>query len=124
MFRSAFLAAAFLAASSTAFADDALVAKGKALFAVCKACHSTGEGEPHRTGPNLFGVAGRGSAKAAGYNYSPAMRGANLTWDDATMDKWLTKPSALVPKTKMIYAGQPDPEKRKALIAYMKSLKK
>lgn len=39
---------------------------------------------------------------------------------EATLDRWLERPAAVVPGTAMAYAGLPDPAKRQALIAYPK----
>ena len=52
-----------------------------------------------------------------------AMKNANLTWDDKTLDTYLSNPMKVVPGTKMTYAGLADPEQRKAIIAYLKTLK-
>ena len=58
-----------------------------------------------------------------GYSYSPANEAANLTWDDATLDKYLDAPRAMIPGTKMTYAGVKDAGKRADLIAYLGTLK-
>ncbi len=71
-------------------------------------------------GPHLQGVVGRKSLSVAKFNYSPAMKKANLTWTEATLDKWLQRPSSVVPGTSMVFAGLPNPDDRKALIAYLK----
>lgn len=75
------------------------------------------------TGPSLFGISGRTAGSAAGYSYSPAMTGSGLTWDDATLDAFLASPMAKVPGTRMTYAGQSDPARRAAIVAYLKTLK-
>ena len=49
------------------------------------------------------------------------MRGANLTWDEATLDRWIEKPSAVVPGNAMAFAGVANPKDRAALIAYILS---
>jgi cytochrome c len=93
-----------------------------AAFAQCAACHSVEPGK-HGLGPSLAGVHGAKSGAATGFAYSPAMQGANLTWDDATLDEFLTAPMKKVPGTKMSYAGMADAARRKELIAYLKTLK-
>ena len=60
----------------------------------------------------MFGVVGRPSASVAGYNYSDAMKAANKTWDEATLNVYLTDPKAAVPGNKMAFAGLPNPEDR------------
>lgn len=91
-------------------------------FSICKACHSV---EPGKTviGPSLHGVFGRKAGSLAGASYSPAMTGSGLVWDEATLDAFLTSPMAKVPGTRMTYAGQTDPARRAASIAYLKTLK-
>jgi cytochrome c len=97
-------------------------AAAPAEFAMCAACHSVKAGQ-NLIGPSLAGIAGRKSASAAGFAYSPAVKGLGLTWTDANLDKWLTNPMKMAPGTKMAFAGYPDAAKRKAVIAYLKTLK-
>lgn len=91
-------------------------------FNACRACHSVDKGGKNGIGPNLNGVAGRSAASAPGFGYSPALKGAKLTWDDQTLDAFLAAPAKKVPGTRMPIAT-PDPAKRAAIIAYLKSLK-
>jgi cytochrome c len=96
---------------------------GRQVFtSTCSICHSN---QPNRNGvgPSLFGVVGRKSADVPGYGFSPAMQGAKLTWDEATLEKYLESPRTVVPGTKMTYAGLQDPTKRADLIAYLATLK-
>lgn len=97
--------------------------KGKALFLQCAACHSTVAGQPHKVGPNIAGVYGAAAGTRPGYTYSPAMRGAQVRWDDATLLRFITRPSEVVPRTKMVFAGIADPAKRANLLAYIKTLR-
>lgn len=111
-----------LAAAGSAHAapakDDA--ALGKRLFLRCTACHAVSSKAPGKVGPHLQGIVGRKAGSVAGFGYSPAMKGANLVWNEATLDKWLQRPQAVVPGTTMAFAGLTKPEERKALIAYLK----
>jgi cytochrome c2 len=96
---------------------------GKAVFqSVCSICHSA-QGGQNKIGPSLFGVVGRKTGSEPGYNYSPANKDANLTWDEATLDKYLEAPRTVMPGTKMTYAGLKDAGKRADLIAYLATLK-
>ena len=67
----------------------------------------------------VMGVAG----SAPGYTYSEAMSKAGLTWDPATLDKYLADPHAMVPNTKMAFLGVKKPDDRQAIIDYLGSLK-
>jgi len=98
-------------------------ARGKLLFLQCAACHAVVPGAPAKVGPNLSGVVGRKSGTAEGFKYSAAMAKAGLTWDEATLDKWLTAPAKLVPGTTMLFPGVASEADRKAVIAYLKKAK-
>jgi cytochrome c len=114
-------AVAALALPVAAQAQDAAgdAAKGKQVFAKCQACHSV-EAGTNKLGPSLHGVVGRTSGTLEGFKYSDAMKNAQLTWDEATLDKYLSNPKALVPGTKMVFPGLPKEEDRLAVIAYLK----
>ena len=74
-------------------------------------------------GPSLAGVAGRKAGSVPGFAYSDANKASGLTWDEKTLDTYLTNPMKMVPGTKMTFAGLPDPAQRKAVIDYLKTLK-
>jgi cytochrome c len=112
--------AAAMAGHGAARAQDATA--GAAVFKTqCSICHSVVEGK-NLVGPSLFGVVGRQAGQIPGFHYSPANKDSGLTWDAATLDRYLTNPQAVVPKTIMPYAGLKDDEKRANLIAYLSTL--
>jgi cytochrome c len=88
-------------------------------FAQCAACHTVAKGAPHGMGPNLWGIAGTKAGELAGYDFSPGLKASGLVWDEATLDKWLENPRALVPGTKMSFGGISDPAKRKELVTWL-----
>jgi cytochrome c len=106
---------------AVAAASSASAAETPAAFAQCKTCHSVEPGR-HQIGPSLAGVYGKPAAAAPGYTYSAAMKGAGLTWDDATLDRFLEAPMRAVPGTKMVYPGLKDPAKRAEVIHYLETL--
>jgi len=67
-----------------------------AAFAQCAACHAVEPGK-HGVGPSLAGVYGTKSGELAGYAFSDAMKQANLTWDDKTLDEYLANPMKVCP---------------------------
>lgn len=111
------------AVPGAAAAPDAAAAlkRGRLLFIQCRACHELKADQPHKVGPNLHGMINRKAAAAEGFAYSTALKGANLTWDRATLDKWIEKPSSLVPGNAMAFAGIANPADRAALIAYIEA---
>jgi cytochrome c len=72
----------------------------------------------------LAGIYNKPAAGTAGYQYSSALLAAHLTWNAATLDKFLTSPQTLVAGTKMPYAGLPDAGQRADVIAYLATLSK
>lgn len=114
-----FLVVASLAALGSLGTASADAAKGKVVFGRCMACHSVEKGQ-NRAGPSLYGIVGQKAASVPGYNYSPALKKSGLTWDEATLTKWLEAPQKLVPGTKMFFPGLRDPEKIANVIDYLK----
>jgi len=116
----AILAAAFVALG--AGTSGASAADGGDIFNEhCAVCHSTDPGT-NKLGPSLAGVLDRKSASLDDYSYSPAMAKLNVTWDKATLDKYIADPQGMVPGTKMIFPGLRDDADRKALIDYLATL--
>jgi cytochrome c len=104
---------------ATASPPPGNAAAGEAVYARCMGCHSP---DRHRTGPLHCGLVGRVSGTAAGYDYSPAMREAAITWNAETLDAFLQAPLAAVPGTTMGFAGVADAGERRDLIAYLATL--
>jgi cytochrome c len=102
-------------------APDADFKRGRLLYIQCRACHELKADQGHKVGPNLAGFINRKAASAEGFAYSPALKGAALTWDRATLDRWIEKPSAVVPGNAMAFAGIASPKDRAALITYIES---
>ncbi len=120
-----FLALAIAAASSMLIALPAHAqnaeAGQKAFKQQCGLCHDVAAGK-NRVGPSLFGVVGRKSGSVEGFHYSEANKNSSITWDEATLDKYLADPRATVPGTTMTYAGVKNDEQRRDIIAYIATL--
>jgi cytochrome c len=100
-------------------AGDALA--GQRDFSRCAACHSAEPGK-NGIGPSLAGVVGRSSGGAPDYSYSTAMKNAHVTWDEATLDRFLANPQSVVRGTKM-FVDVPDATARANVLAYLSTLK-
>lgn len=99
--------------------------EGSALFSTkCAVCHTTNQGIGHAAGPNLFGIIGRNIASAQNYDYSPAMRTrTEEKWDLVKLDRFLTRPQAFQPGTRMIFPGLTNEATRRELIVFLEKLR-
>jgi cytochrome c len=97
------------------------LANGKKVFAICKSCHTNTRGGADMTGPNLWGVFGRKAGTEGTFKYSDGLKAAGFTWDAQHIDQWITNPRAMIPGTKMSFAGVKDAKDRADLIAYLKT---
>ena len=100
--------------------------RGKKVFNKCKACHSIKAGK-HKIGPSLAGVINRKAGTAKGFKRYKGLKGADWTWDEATLDEYLTNPKKFVKsrnkrKSAMILKLKKKRD-RDDVIAYLKSLK-
>ena len=96
---------------------------GEKVFAShCAVCHAATPGE-NKVGPSLAGIVGSKSGTVPGFIFSAAMKNANVTWDDANLDKYLANPTGFVHGTKM-FVNLPSETDRENVIAYLNTLKK
>ncbi len=114
-------ATGWLLAAAPAIGADANT--GKALFRErCSVCHTAESGDNGGAqGPSLIGVMGRAAASAPQFSYTTALRDSKLTWDGATLNRFLAAPTSVVPGTSMLIAVQGDAD-RENLIAYFQSV--
>ncbi|MCJ8052690.1 cytochrome c family protein [Shinella curvata] len=113
--------AIFLCLAAPAFAEGDAVA-GKTVFKKCAPCHSVEQ--VNRVGPTLSGIIGRPVAAIEDYGYSPAMRAFGedgKVWSEAQIAEYLMSPKAMVPGTRMTFAGLKKIEDIANLIAYLKA---
>ena len=113
------LAAAISAAlTGTAWAGGLTgdAARGETLYEACQDCHSLDKND---VGPRHRGVFGRKAASLPDYDYSDALKSANIVWNEETLDKWLTDPQAVAPGAKMFFHLD-NPQDRADVIAYLK----
>jgi len=108
-----------LAAASFAMQQSGDEVKGKDVFQRrCGGCHSL---DRPMEGPRLRGVYGRRAGSTQDFQYSDALKNAKITWNEDLLDKWLTDTESLVPDNDMSFRV-PNPDERRDVIAYLKSL--
>ena len=95
-------------------------ARGQRAFGACAACHSL-QPDQNMTGPSLAGLWNRKAGSLATFSrYSPALKSANIVWNDKTLDDWIEDPAHLVPGNQMTFIGIKDPRQRADLLAFLK----
>jgi cytochrome c2 len=117
------LALVIVLSVSAAYAAEGDAERGERAFQRCYSCHSVDLQETAKLqGPNLFQIVGRRAAAIPSFEYSTAMReqaAAGLTWDAATLDRYIADPEAAVPGTLMSVPPLRDEQERADLIAYL-----
>jgi cytochrome c len=98
------------------------VEAGKTAFKKCALCHTTEAGK-NKIGPSLAGIVGRKAGSVPGFNYTDANKNSGATWDEKTLDTYLTDPKKFIPGTKMLFAGVKNDADRQSLIDYLKAQK-
>ena len=107
-------------------------AKGEASAKKCLACHTLGQGEPAKVGPNLYNVVGAPFGHMAGFAYSEAIlkrKAEGATWTFENLDHFLANPRAFLPGsgagdpgTKMTFVGVRKDTERADVIDYLRTL--
>lgn len=138
-YRHAWLAAAMVALcpvaagateTTTAAAPQAAAPQGEddagqvAFNTHCRNCHSV-KPDDNRLGPTLHNIFGAPAGQAKDFpNYSGSLT-PDITWDEATLDKFIADPKSIASNTTMTpFAGIQDTEQRKLIIDYLKSQSK
>ena len=93
---------------------------GAQIARQCQGCHNFAKGGPNMVGPNLWGVVGGPHDHKADYSYSDAMKKFPGNWDFESINKFITKPQAYVPGTKMGFAGLKKPQDRADVIDWLR----
>jgi cytochrome c len=116
----AFIAIASIVIGSKASAAEGNPARGQRIFGACAACHSL-QPDQNMTGPSLADLWNRKAGSLSSFaRYSPALKSANMVWDDKTLDAWIMDPQHLVPGNQMTFAGIKEPQPRADLLAFLK----
>jgi cytochrome c len=113
-----------LASTGATLAQDA--AAGQMLFNSkgCIACHAIGENAQIKLGPPLNGIEGRKAGTYEGFtNYSDGLKNSGIVWDKAKFAQWIASPQAMVPGTRMAFAGDKDETEVANIWAYVSGFK-
>ncbi len=101
---------------------EANPADGAKVFRKCKTCHTDAKGAKNKIGPNLWNIVNAARGGQAGFSYSKALLAKEGSWTYESLDAFLTRPKAYIPKTKMVFAGLKKARDRADIIAYLRSL--
>ena len=97
-------------------------AAGQKVAERCQQCHDLTKGGPNKIGPNLWDIVNRARATHPGFDYSSAMAAKHDPWSYDNLFTYLKLPAAMVPGTKMTFAGIPSAQDRINLLAYLRTL--
>ena len=100
--------------------SSAAIAAPPPSFAACAACHSTDGSQG--LGPSLKGVYGHQAGTTAGFTFSRAMKNSKVTWDEKSLDAFLTDPQKTIPGNAMPFPGVPDAKQRAEIVDYLKTI--
>jgi cytochrome c len=84
----------------------------------CTGCHAL---DKIKIGPPLRGIYGRNVGKDPQFAYSDAVKNASVTWDESTLDRWLTDTESVIPDNDMSFRLN-DATDRANIIAYLRQL--
>lgn len=88
----------------------------------CRTCHSFKAGD-NRLGPTLHGVVGRKAGSVEGFQFSSAMSGSGITWDEKNLDQFIENPDKVVHGNAMKpFGGIADASERAKIVDYLKTL--
>jgi cytochrome c len=107
------------AASGPGQADSGDPKRGEDLFRRrCTSCHKL---DAEKEGPRLRGVFGRKSGSIKSFNYSDALKNANIVWNADSLEKWLADTDKFIPDNDMNLSIK-NAQERSDIIAYLKEL--
>ncbi len=105
-----------------AAATPAYAADGERLYAdECGGCHSL-DAASTADGPSLKGLVWRRVAGLPDFTYTSALKSIGGSWSPGRLDEFLKGAQVLAPGSSMYFTIE-DPAERKAIIAYLKSVK-
>jgi cytochrome c len=114
----------YFAYATQTFAADGNPTRGQRVFGACAACHSL-QPDQSMTGPSLANLWNRKAGRLGSFSrYSPALKSADIDWNDKTLNEWIKEPQHLVPGNEMTFPGIKDDQQRADLLAFLKEATK
>jgi len=107
-------------AATVAISSGSAMAKssGEKLFKKkCGTCHSLEPGK-HKVGPSLHQVMGR-KAGSTDFKKYKALKGADIVWDEKSLDGWITDPKKFIGKPTAMTVKIKKEDEREAIIDYL-----
>jgi cytochrome c len=97
-------------------------ASGRRLYHMrCRGCHGDEHARP-TLGPTLVGIIGRKAGTGETGVHSYELRESGITWNEASLRRFLAAPTKEVPGTLML-GGIDDPQELDDVVAYLESLR-
>ncbi len=106
--------------SETTPAPVQTVDRGQVVFKKCRTCHTLGDGERHKVGPNLYGMFGATAGVKEGFKFSKVMAESGVVWTDETVSAYVENPNKFMPGNRMSFVGVRKAEDREKLIEYLR----
>ena len=76
----------------------------------------------NRLGPNLYKINGRKAGSLPNYAYSSSLKGADLVWDKATLDRFIANPDQVVSGHSMRpYGGLASADERAKVVDFLEA---
>lgn len=92
------------------------------LFRTCAACHSFGDGEPAKIGPNLWDIVGRPVASFPNFTYSERLARREGVWDEANLMAFFSEEKFLEQGTHMAFRNMASVRDKELVIDMLKTL--
>ncbi len=88
----------------------------------CSNCHALAP-DAEKFAPPLVGLIGRKAGSYEGFAYSPKIASLDLIWTEQALDDWLAGTTFKTPNIRQRHVGIEHPQLRRAVVAYIASLK-
>ena len=104
--------------------EQAIIKAGEIMFQYrCRSCHSDDMSHPSY-GPPLKNVFGRKAGSVPGFNYSQALIGSGIIWNEEKLRAWIADNKSVMPGTRMRHVGIMDKAEQDFLLGYLKHISK